>query len=368
MKKIILAFLLLSAQQIFSQCVAPFQDINNFVYLFDAGQSNYIENLPVTNMKVGRAGMAAYTPQNGRLKMYYKGKTYTINDNSPNYYMTDNFFLYQNYNQVKVFYGNEFKSLENFFRPDIDSLYYGDSLIAWTNTLGELNIFYEGETHLMERTEITRAKAGDNMFAYVDRNGNFKVYYHGQLQTLETYEPRNFLVNRDMMVYVDWYGNLKYFHDGIVSETAIPAPAEYWAGEGFAAYISQLKQLVVYYKGEETILMNDRPLDLTIKENIIEYTDKGKNFWCWYKGKKYWLERYIPLSVKVDNDIIVYQDLDFRLRAFYYGEQVQVSDQMVRKATDAKEEIYKLYNEAITYSIMPYQTKVWCNKKTYTFE
>lgn len=419
MKKLLFALSLFAFYQVFPQCVAPFEDINRHVFLFDAGQSNFIEGLPVTGMKVGRAGIAAYVPQNGRLKMFYKGQTYTINDNAPNYYMTDNWFLYQNYNQVKVFYDREFRNLENFFRPGIDSLYYSDSLIAWTNTLGELNVFYDGTTQLLERTEITRAKAGDNIFAYVDRNGLFKVFYHGQLQTLETYEPRNFLVDRDMIMYIDWYNNFKFFHDGELTETTVPVwntqdlnlklerflavtrsmvavplngglavaqvgidtvipistaeikvsiPIGYWTGEGFAAYVSQLKQLVVYYKGEETILMSDWPTRLVIKENIIAYTDKGNNFWCWYKGKIYWLERYIPYSIDIDNDIIVYQDLDYRLKAFYFGEQVKVSDQMVKKDPLSIYEKYKLWNESITYSIMPYQTKVWCNKKTYTFE
>jgi hypothetical protein len=56
----------------------------------------------------------------------------------------------------------------------------------------------------------------------------------------------------------------------------------------------------------------------------------------------------------------VYQDLDGRLKAFYYGEQVDVSDQIVPS--------YNLYNEAVTYSLQPYETKIWCNKKTYTFK
>lgn len=360
MRIIFLFAVLLTSAPSFSQCLTTFQDINNFVYVFDAGESKYIENLPLRSFKIGRSGIMAYVGQNNRLKVYYKGKTYPVNDNNPDYYVTDNWMLYNNFNLIKVLYENEFKALETFFRPGEDSLYYSDSLIVWTNVLNELNIFYDGKTQLLERVEIQRAKISDNMFAYVDRNNTFKVFYHGQIQTLETYEPNNFLLNRDMLMYTDWYGNLKYFQNGQVYETNVVVPYEYWTGEGFGAYISQLKNLVVFYKGEETVLMNDRPLDMTIKENMLVYTDRGKNFWCWYRGKKYWLERYIPLTYEVDNDIVVYQDLDGRLKAFYFGEQMQVSDQIVKK--------YYLYNESVTYSIQPYQTKVWCNKKTYTFE
>ena len=363
-----------------AQCLATYQDINNFVYVFDAGESKYIENLPLQSFKIGRNNIMAYIGQNGRLKVYYKGKVYPINDNSSNYFVTDNWMVYQNFNVIKVLYNNEFQNIESFFRPGEDSLYVSDSLIVWTNTRGELNVFYNGETQLLERTEIHSSKISDNIFAYVDRNSTFKVFYQGQIRTLETYEPSNFTVNRDMLVYMDWYGNMKFFHDGVLSETPIPAPtvtftanpsnlfpmvdgilnSNYATGEDFAVYISQLKQLVVYYKGEETILMNDRPQYIIVKENIIAYTDKGNNFWVWYKGKKYWQERYIPTEYKVDNDIVVYKDINGRLKAFYYGEEVQVSDQMVNR--------FNLYNEAVTYSIMPYQTKIWCNKKTFTFE
>lgn len=352
-------FIVFTINKAHTQCMAPFQDFNNFVYVFDAGTSNYIENLPIRSYKVGRSNIFAYIATNNRLKVYYKGKVYTVNDNTPNYYMTDNWMLYQNFNQIKVLYENEFRQIESFFRPDLDSLYYSDSLIVWSNAMGELNVFYQGKTDIIERTEIKRAKIGDNIFAYIDLNGNFKVYYHGEIITLETYEPTNFEVNRDIIYYIDYYGNMKYFDAGEPRETQMPAIREYWTGEGFVAYISLLRQLIVYHKGNETTLLEDRPQKLLIKENIIAYTDKGRNFWCWYKGKKYWLERYEPLSMVIDNDILVYQDIDGRLKAFYYGEQVEVSDQIVNK--------YTLYNEAVTYSLQPFETKVWCNKRTYTF-
>src|ERR1019366_1213098 len=318
-----------SALGLRGQCIATFQDVNNFAYVFDAGESKLLEGLPLLSYKIGRGNIMAYVAANGRLKCYYKGKIYPVTDNTANYYMTDNWFLYQNFNIIKVLYPSTFKTLETFFVDGQDSLYYSDSIIVWNNGNGELNAFYNGQTQLLERQDIRRAKIGQNIFVYMDASGAFKVFYHGQLQTLETYEPSNYIVSEDMLLYIDQYNNLKFFHDGVLDETSTIAPAEYRVGKDFAVYISNLRQLVVYYKGEETVLMEDRPLRFQVRKNLLVYTDKGNNFWAWYKGKKYWLERYIPLSYKVDNDIIVYQDLDGRLKAFYYGEQVPVSDQIV---------------------------------------
>lgn len=348
----------LYASSLLSQCLVPFSDFNNFVYVFDNAQSNYIENLPLRSFQVGR-NVFAYTGQNNRLKVYYYGKVYPVVDNTPNYHVTDNWFLYQNFNTIRVLDKNEFKTLEVNFSEGVDSLYYSDSLIVWSNRLGELNVYYNGATNIIERTEITNAKIGDNTFAYIDRNGNFKVYYSGELTTLEVYQPLVFYCNRNIVLYVDQFGNYKYFYKGKLYETSINRVAECWTGENFFAYITILKQLVVMWEGEEVNLIDDRPKVLQIKENIIYWVDKGNNTWCFYKGKKYWLERYMPLSVQIDNDIIVYQDLDGRLKGFYYGEQLPISDQIVQK--------YDLYNEAVRYSLRPYETKVWCNKQTYTF-
>jgi hypothetical protein len=343
------------------QCITTFQDVNNFVYVFDGGQSKYIESLPLTSYKIGRANIMAYITNSGRLKVYWKGKVFPVIDNTPTaYYMTDNWFLYNNYNVIKLLYNNEFKTLEMVYDPSTNKIWCSDSVVVWNNQLGELNAFYGGQTQLLERTDITSPKIGPNIFAYMDISGNFKVFYNGQLQTLEAYQPPVFEVNQDMLMYFDQYSNIKYFHDGVLEETSIPAPSEYRLGKDFVAYMSTLRQLVVYYKGEQTILDEDHPAKWAVRKNIMVWTDKGNNFWCWYNGKKYWLERYTPMSYKLDNDIVVYQDLDGRLKGFYYGEQVEISDQIVSS--------YTLFNEAVTYSLNPYETTVWCNKKTYLFK
>lgn len=360
MKNIFRLICLVAVQQLHSQCIAPFSKINNSTYLFDDGQTHFIEALPVKSMQVGRNNIAGYIAQSGSLKAYYNGEVHTLDANSPDWHVTDNWMVYQNFNEVKVLSDTGFITLETQFRPGIDTFFYSDSVIVWTNTQSELKVYYNGQTQIIDRLKARMGKAADNLFAFVDYLGLFKVFYHGELHTLETYQPVLAGINRDMVVYIDQYDNIKFFQEGELHETNSPMYSLFVTGEGFAAYLTNLNKLAVYYKGEETILLEDKPDTLMIKENLLAYTDKGNNFWCWYKGQKYWLERYKPLSFKIDNDILVYQDLNGRLKAFYYGEEVQVSDQIVKD--------YSLYNETVTYSLQPYQTKVWCNKKTYSFE
>lgn len=360
MKNAILFIGLLAMQQLHSQCLAPYVEANNTTHIFDGGQARQIEPQPVLGMQAGRNNIAAYVTQAGIFKVYYNGETHEMHDIPSCWHMTDNWLLYQRYNEIKVSCDTGFQTIETQFRQDIDTLVYGDSLIVWTNGLNEVKVYYNGEIQVIDRLMIRSGKATDNMFVYVDYLGLLKVFYRGEVITLETYQPTFMAVNRDMVVYEDQYGNLKFFQEGERYETNMPVSSLFYTGEGFAAYLTNQGRLAVYNKGEETILLEDRPVKFAVKENILIYTDKGNNFWCWYKGQKYWLERYVPLSYKIDNDILVYQDLDGRLKAFYYGEQIQVSDQIVKT--------YNLFNEAVTYSLQPYQTKVWCNKKTYTFQ
>ena len=185
-----LALILLLQFRCSSQCYVTYTDMNNQVYLFDGSESHYIEPLPLLSQKIGRAGIIAYIAPNGRLKVYTQGKSFTITDNTPNYYMTDNWFLYQNFNIIKVDYKNEMKTLEMQFDPGADSLYYSDSLIVWQNALGELNAFHDGQIDLLDRSNFGQGKIGPNIFAYTDISGNFKVFYHGQTQVLESFVPR----------------------------------------------------------------------------------------------------------------------------------------------------------------------------------
>lgn len=342
----------------FAQCIATYTDINNQVYAFDGTQSKRIEEFPIQSFKIGK-NIMAYRDRDGNLKVFYKSKVFKLNSGTSNYEVTDNWMVYS-YNGVsKVLYNDEFKIIGEWPNSEYSSV--SDSMIVINDRYHrQTSVFYNGEILLLDTTRMRNLAMGDNIIAYVDVSGMFKVFYHGQIQTIENYEPAKILADRDMVLYTDQYGNIKYFQNGNSYETKIPMPQEYWTGEGFGVYISPANSVMVFYNGTETSLINERPADLTVKENLLIYSDAAKNFWCWYKGTKYHLENYVPETYQADNDILVYRDINGRLKAFYYGEQIQISDQITDK--------FNLYNEAVTYSTQPYQTKVWCNKKTYTFE
>ncbi|MBX2904216.1 MAG: hypothetical protein KF872_11755 [Chitinophagales bacterium] len=343
-----------------AQFIAPYSDFNNIQYVFDDGQTYKIEPQPFRSFKVGKK-VLAYIPQNDRLKIYYQGKGYNASAIVPNYFVTDNLFVFRNINSIKVLWENELKQIEFQFREDTDRLWVSDSLVVWTNPFRETNVFYNGSVKKIDDLNMNSdgAKIGDNVFAYTDISGNFKVFYKGKLQVLETYVPEEFYVNRDIVCYLDYQSNWKFFFEGNLYETNINNVKKVFPCERKFVFVSRLNELSVWENNEEKVLLNYEPSTIEVKENMVVYADNGRNLYCYYNGNNIWVERYIPTEWEIDNDILVYKDINGRLKGVYYGKEVAVSDQIVQK--------FNLYNEVVTYSLQPYETKIWCKEKTYTY-
>ncbi|MCS6819917.1 MAG: hypothetical protein RMJ53_05195 [Chitinophagales bacterium] len=343
-----------------AQYIAPYSDFNNIQYVFDDGQTYKIEPQPFRSYSVGKK-VLAYIPQNDRLKIYYQGKAYNASPIIPQYFVTDNLFVFRNINSIKVLWENEFKQIEFQFREGEDRLWVSDSLIVWTNSFREANVFYNGIIKRIDDLNMNadKVKLSDNILAYTDISGNFKVFYKGKLQILETYEPEMFFTDRNIVGYLDYQSNWKFFYYGKVYETNINNVKRMYPCEGKFVFISRLNELSVWENGEEHVLLNYPPPLLEVKENMVVYADNAQNFYCYYNGKSIWVERYIPSEWKMDNDILVYKDINGRLKGIYYGKEVEISDQMVQK--------FNLYNEVVTYSLQPFETKIWCKEKTYTY-
>jgi hypothetical protein len=343
-----------------AQFIAPFTDFNNIQYVFDDGQTYKIEPQPFRSFKVGKK-VLAYVPQNDRLKIYYQGKSYNASPIVAENFVTDNLFVFRNINSIKVLWENEFKQIEFQFFEGRDNLWVSDSLVVWTNPFRETNVFYNGTTHKIDDVNMNafKAKISDNIFAYADISGNFKAFYKGKLHVLENYEPEVFYVDRDIVSYLDYQSNWKFFYCGKIYESTINNVKKVFPCERKFVFISRLNELSIWENGEEKILLNYPPPVIDVRENMIVYADNGRNFYCYYNGKSIWVERYVPSEWEMDNDILVYKDINERLKGVYYGKEVEISDQMVRK--------FNLYNEVVTYSLQPFETKIWCKEKTYTY-
>ena len=371
MRNIILiaAFVLSSVLTSDAQCVAPYFDLSNQLYAYENGETHFLEPVMPTSYKTGRNFLAFVNGNNSRLRLYYADKTYTVCENAADYWATDNWFVWKNYGLLGVLYNNELKPLDKMV---LGEYWIGDSIIAWMSNFNELKVFYNGELKSIEpfpiqqkpnpdgTTTYSNLRLNNNMMAYVDASGQFKVFYHGVVTTIESYEPVMYMVDKDIVIYIDNSNNFKFYSKGQSYETTLNNIRRYWSGEDFFAYYTIQRELAVWRNGEEQIVAQDRPKDLLVANNVIAFTDKSNNFFVWYKGKAELLERFQPLSVKASRDLVVYQDLDGRLKGYYFGKQIQISDQIVST--------YNLYNEAIVYSLVRGETNFWCREKTTTIQ
>lgn len=366
LSKILLPALMCCFLSAYSQCVVPYYDITSQLYAYDNGETHFLEPSLPASVKVGKNYVAYINGNSSRLRLYYGSKNYVVCENAAEFWATDNWFVYKNYGLLGVLYKNELKPLDKMVMGEY---WIGDSIISWVSNFNEIKMFYEGQIRSIEAFNIqqkrdgsdyvySNAKMSDNIFAYVDQSNVFKVFYHGQVIQLETFEPTMYIPGRDMVLYVDNINNLKVFCKGQTYETNINGITNYWLGEGFFVYYTLGGQLAVWKDGEEKILAQDRPKDLIVQRNMIAFTDKSNNFYIWYNDKLELVERFQPKTVQAYRNFVVYQDQDGRLKGYYYGKQINVSDQIVSK--------YNLYNETVVYSLIRGETTIWCNEKSQT--
>jgi hypothetical protein len=366
MKLFTFSLLVFFSAWVTAQCVVPYNDVMGQLYAYDNGETHFVEPSQPTSFKVGKNYFAYINQNNSRLRLYYAGKTYTVCENAADYWATDNWFVYKNFGSLGVLYGNQLKAIDNMV---LSNYWIGDSILAWLTINNEVKVFYDGQARIIDyfsigaRTNragetVANARMGINTFAYVDQSGVFKVFAGGEIKQLETYTPSFFIAGKDMVAYIDYSNNWKFYDKGETYETHTYGVTRFWMGEGFFAYNTISKQLAVWYNGEEKILAQDVAKNVTVQRNMIAFTDKSNNFYVWSNGNLELLERYQPLSVKVYRNLVVYQDQDGRLKGYYYGKQINISDQIVSS--------YELYNETVIYSLIRGETTIWCNNKSQT--
>jgi hypothetical protein len=151
----IVLFIFLFGKNVEAQFLAPYMDIMEQVYVFNDGNTQLIEPLPLKEYKVGKNAMLYSSPQ-GRLKAFHQGQVYTLLDVTPTYFATDNFIGYYNFGNLVVLYQNKFISLD---RLAEENFWVSDSMVVWISNLGDTRAFYNGETYTLEQW-TTRSSCG----------------------------------------------------------------------------------------------------------------------------------------------------------------------------------------------------------------
>jgi hypothetical protein len=339
-----------------AQHIGAFVDerLNHF-YVFDKSGAEKLEFIPIKGFEVGN-DYVAYTRNNNRKAIYYKGETTEINAVSPTYHAKDNLLAYFVDQQLWVLSKGEVKFLEPWVEGNFA---IGDDILCFTNYFNQFFAFYEDSLHLIEQWPAKRVVAGDNLIAYTDNNEIFKVFYEGERITIDDIPPQGFAASKDIVAYVDNYGDFKAWYKDEIFELQYQRPKNgYHVGEKMVAFLNDMNQFVVFYDGEIYELLNYMPTYFQINENMLVYTDANGFLFQFYEGKVSRIATYTPKKVLLDNDIVVFQDLDGFLVGSFKGKNTKFSQTI---AVD-----FQLYNHTIMYRIDQFRWRAFYNGNTFT--
>ncbi|KXK41608.1 MAG: hypothetical protein UZ11_BCD004001890 [Bacteroidetes bacterium OLB11] len=214
-------FLLLNIQfSIFAQPFSAYTDLRQRFNVFDNGVVSSVEGLPPIDFKIGRTAVA-YLDNQRVFKVFKDGMVNTVNDMMTSQFaVSDNLILYKSSNIISVIDGSDVVLLSRL----CERYALGDSVVLFYDiNRSSFNAYYQGKiTELETFLNITdddfsfdkNVKVSDNIGAYINYNGELKVFFNGESQVLESQRVQNFQVGRNMLAYVDINNMFKIFYNG----------------------------------------------------------------------------------------------------------------------------------------------------------
>ncbi len=340
-----------------AQNLGVYSDYKNYFFVFDDGKITQAEYLPVQSFKVG-GNAIAYIDNSSNLKVVYKGEVTTLADGLVSKYLASDYLVSYSTNQaLKVFDSGKTVKLTNF----AESYSTGDSLVAFYDSQAKsFKVYYRGEIILLENDmlepPVKNFKTGDNIFAYVNYLDQFKLFYRGEIIKVKTSNrPLPYEAGKNIVAYYDDTYNFKAFYNGLTYDLETFQPKSFVAGDDMVAYVDNNEQLKVFYDGEIKTISSFAPVFYKVEDSLLVYNEANR-FKVFYKGTIFTLENYIPTNYRIDFNTLVYLDQQGRLKAFYNGQSVLITNVSVDQ--------FELYRNVITYKVSN-SNHVYCKSKIY---
>ena len=320
-----LLLMIFASINIKAQDLSAYIDPRKDFFVFDSGLLTKVEHLPVGNYVVGYNHIG-YVDNTGLLKVYYKGKSYELNETKPTVMQaTKDFLVFVVNENLKVVHGGKKETL----MPLVANYAFSDSIIAFQDRFDAFNVFYNGRLKEVEIKMPFNYKLSDNMIAYVNYNNIFRIYFHGEVLDIENVPPLSYDAGNNILAYIDPYNIFVVFYKGQYHEISTFSPKSYRTGTNMVAYTTRDNEFKVFYDGNTYDLMNQQPRAFQVNEDILYFIDQNGYLHVFYKGKDVILENFTPENIILDNNILAYTDLDGKLKAFIEGEQRAVSQNRV---------------------------------------
>lgn len=343
-----------------AQDISYYTDHLGYFKVFENGEINQVEHLPVKNIVMG-GDYLFYEDDLENLVYYSKGEKERVSSNYPSKLVANrNFAITSLGGGTNVFYKGKLKNLALDRDPILD---YSDSLIAFISHDQYLNIFKDGFEIEIEGPfdqKLTRSpyfKISNNSLAYLDLGGRIQLVFKNETFEIDNVETPDFWVGSNLVAYLDQYNEFQIYD----KESRMPLeeypPNQVFVSNNFVAYLDDVNEFKIYYSGlVEEIDVNKVDI-IDVKDDIMVWTDTNGYFYYWQDGETILLENYAPNKVQIDLNHIVYTDYDGRLKGVYDGKKVEYTDEIV--------ENFDLNGNVLRYQPNRRDTKFYWKGKTY---
>jgi len=346
------------ATSVHSQDISFFNDYLNNVEVFNAGNTKQIEHLPLKSYSISN-NMLAYEDNSGNFKIYYNHYLHQISSFTSSYKTSDNLAAIKMNTQLKVFDDGSIKSLT----INLTDYFLGDDILVWFDDYEKrLKAYYNKEIYNLDDALATgtmnTVTIGENIVAFVDSQGYLNIFYEGIIERICFSERvKSISAGRDIIVFVEEpVNNFQAFYFGDLIDLEGFEPVSFKTGDQFVAYVDANNYLKVFYDYSTETVSFDVPDFYETNDELMVFSVQNY-FKIWHKGKIFTLESYIPKDYKMNNNVLAYIDQLGNLK-FFDGDGVETIS--YEKVTD-----FEIHGSIVKYSFGVNSEQIYYQGKTY---
>ncbi len=349
---------------IFATSIIKAQDISflndylNNVQVFSDGKLKQTEHLPMKSYIVSN-NMLAYEDNAGNFKIFHNHYLHQVSSFASTYQVSDNLAALSMNTQLKVFDDGIVKNLT----VNLTSYYLGDDVLVWfDNYEKRLKAYYNKEVYDLDDALATGVMGmvtiGENIVAFVDSQGYLNVFYEGEIENICFAERvKSIAAGRDIVAFVEEpVNNFQVYYFGDLTELENFEPISYKTGDCFVAYVDANNYLKVFYNFKKETVSFDKP-DFYETTDALMVFGVQNYFKVWYDGRIYTLESYIPEDYKMNNNVVAWIDQLGNLK-FFDGEKTETIS--YEKVTG-----FEIHGSIVKYSFGVNSEHIYSKGKTY---
>lgn len=341
-----------------AQNISFFNDYLNNVLVFCDGTLKQTEHLPLRSYCVSN-NMIAYEDNSGNFKIYHNHYLHQLSSFATTYKVSDNLAAWSMNTQLKVFDNGQAKNLS----ITMKQYFLSDDIVVWYDDYEKrLKAYSNKETYILDdalATDTMKAVTmGENIVAYVDSQGYLNVFYNGESERICFNERiKSIAAGRDIVAFVEEpINNFQVYYYGDLSDLENFEPISYKTGDAFVAYVDANNYLKVFYNFKTEVISFDIPAFYETADELMVFGVQN-DFKVWSAGKVYTLETYIPTDYKMNNNVIAWIDHLGNLK-FFDGQKTETIS--YEKVTD-----FEIHGNIVKYDFGVNSENIYYLGKTY---